>query len=111
MNKIEIIEKLRERDIEWKDISYAVDMTEAAAQMSLKRKRDIDELGEKPVIKRSKFKTPIHLRIKQLARDNPRLAIRDFGALLETEFPDEDIPEKSTIHKILNDGGFKMVNY
>ena len=109
MNKIEIIEKLRERDIKWKDISYAVDMTEAAAQMALKRKRDIDELGEKPVIKRSKFKTPIHLRIKQLARDNPRLAIRDFGALLETEFPDEDIPEKSTIHKILNDGGFKMV--
>jgi hypothetical protein len=42
MNKIEIIKKLRERDIKWKDISYAVDMTEPAAQMALKRKRDID---------------------------------------------------------------------
>ena len=48
MNKIEIIEKLRERDIKWKDISYAVDMTEAAAQMALKRKRDIDELVKSP---------------------------------------------------------------
>jgi hypothetical protein len=90
---------MRERDIKWKDIAYVVDMTESAAQMALKRKRDI----ENPVIKRSKFETPIHLRVKHLARDNPKLAIRDFEALLRAEFPDKDIPKKSTIHKILNE--------
>jgi hypothetical protein len=109
MNKIDIIKRMRERDVKWKDVAYVVDMTESAAQMSLKRKRDIEELGEIPIIKKSKFKTPIHLRIKQLARDNPKLAIRDFGAILRDEFPGEDIPQKTTIHKILNDGGFKMV--
>jgi hypothetical protein len=72
-----------------------------AAKKEFKRKRDIEELGEKPIIKR--FETPIHLRIKQLARDNPKLAIRDFEALLREEFPDKDIPKKPTIHKILND--------
>jgi hypothetical protein len=66
---------MRERDIKWKDIAYVVDMNESAAQMALKMKRDIVDLGEKPLIKKSKFETPIHLRIKQLARDNPRLAI------------------------------------
>jgi hypothetical protein len=84
-------------------------ITGNAARKEFKRKRDIEELGEKPVIKRLKFETPIHLRIKQLARDNPKLAIRDFEALLREEFPDKDIPKKTTVHKILNDGGFKMV--
>jgi hypothetical protein len=102
---------MRERDIKWKDIAYVVDMTESAARMALKRKRDIEELGENPVIKRSKFETPIHLRIKQLGRDNPKLAIRDFGAILSAEFPDKDIPQKTTIHKILKDGDSKLSNY
>jgi hypothetical protein len=44
-----------------------------------------------------------------MARDNPKLAIRDFGAILKEEFPDKAIPGPTTVHKILNDGGFKMV--
>ena len=43
------------------------DITKTAAKMLLKRKADIEELGEKPVIKRSKFDTGVVLRIKQLA--------------------------------------------
>jgi len=107
--KTEIIKKLRERNIKWKDIAYAVDTTVAAAKMSLKRKADIEELGEKPVAKRSKFETAVVLRVKQLAIDNPKLGIRDFGSHLSEEFPDNFIPTSSTIHRILKDSGFKMV--
>jgi hypothetical protein len=109
MNKIEIIKKMRELGIEWKDVGYCLNMKADAARKALKRKRDVEELGEKPIIKKSKFITPIHLRIKQLARDNPKLAICDFGDVLQEEFPDKDIPRPTTVHKILNDGGFKMV--
>ena len=107
--KTDIIKKLRERNIKWKDIAYALDITESAAKMFLKRKADIEELGEKPVIKRSKFDTAVVLRIKQLARDNPKLAIRNFGSRLREEFPDNVIPTSSTIHRILQDSGFKMI--
>ena len=100
---------MRDVGIPWIKVAYVVDMKESTAQMALKRMRDIEELGEKPVVKRSKFDTPIILRIKQLARDNPKIAIRDFEALLKEEFPDKDVPKKTTIHKILNDGGFKLL--
>ena len=62
--KTDIKKKLRERNIKWKDIAYALDITESAAKMFLKRKADIEELGEKPVIKRSKFDTAVILRVK-----------------------------------------------
>ena len=100
---------MREVNIKWKDIAYVLEINVAAAQMSHKRAADIAELGEKPVMKRAKFETPIYLRVKQLAKDNPKLAIRDFGAKLREEFPDKLIPCPTTIHKILNKGGFKMV--
>ncbi len=100
---------MREREIKWQDISYVVDMKESAARMALKRQLDIEELGEKPVIKKAKFATPVTLRIKELARNNPKLAIRDFRAELTKEFPLEPIPTKSTIHRILKDSGFKII--
>jgi hypothetical protein len=109
MNINQIIERLREREVKWNVIAYALDINESAAKMKLKRKQDIDELGEKPVIKRSKFDTPIHRKIRQLAWDNPKLAIRDFGAILREEFPDKDIPRTTTIHKILKQGGYGMM--
>jgi len=109
VDKDKIIKRMREVNIKWKDIAYVLEMKEAALKMSHKRAADIAELGEKPVIKRAKFETPIYLRVKQLAKDNPKLAIRDFGAKLREEFPDKLIPCPTTIHKILNIGGFKMI--
>jgi hypothetical protein len=47
--------------------------------------------------------------MKQLARDNPKLAIRDLGAELSKEFPEKEIPSKSTIHRILKDSGFQII--
>jgi hypothetical protein len=99
MNKFEIMKRMREDNIKWDKIGYYLGTTGNAAKKEFKRKRDIEELGEKPIIKRSKFETPIHLRIKQLARDNPKLAIRDFEALLREEFPDKDIPKKPLFTK------------
>ena len=110
MNKTDIIQRMRERNIKWKDIAYSLEIKEGAAMMALKRKADIEELGERPVIKRSHFDTAVVLRVKQLARDNPQLAIRDFASRLFEEFPDKPIPGKSTIHKILKDSGFKMLS-
>ena len=109
MNKTDIIQRMRERNIKWKDIAYSLQIKEGAAMMALKRKTDIEELGERPVIKRSHFDTAVVLRVKQLARDNPQLAIRDFASRLLEEFPDKSIPGKSTIHKILKESGFKML--
>ncbi len=77
--------------------------------MLLKRAKDIEELGEKPVIKKSKFDTPVILKVKQLARENPKMAIRDFEAELAKEFPQKVIPSKSTIHRILAQSGFQIL--
>ena len=38
------------------------------------------------------------------------MSIRDFPAELSKEFPEKDIPSKSTIHNILNDSGFQIDN-
>ena len=72
-------------------------------------KLDIVELGEKPVIKKQHFDSAVVLRVKQLGRDEPRLAIRDFRARLEQEFPDKRIPKATATHKILKGSGFKMI--
>ena len=92
---------MRERDIKWADIAYILDITEGAAKMAFKKKADIEELGEKPVIKRKYFDTAVVLRVKQLARDNPKLAIRDFASRLAEEFPDKVIPAclESSLHQ------------
>jgi hypothetical protein len=109
MNKKVIIERMREVGIKWKDISYILDIKESAPQMLLKRAKDIEELGEKPVIKKSKFDTPVILKVKQLARENPIITIRDFEAELVKEFPQKVIPSKSTIHRILAQSGFQIL--
>ena len=100
---------MRERNIKWSDIAYCMEMNEAAAQMALKRANDIIELGEKPVVKKSKFETPVLLKVKELARDNPKLSVRDIEGELNKIFPGKLIPKKTTIHKMLNDNGFKML--
>jgi transposase len=110
MNKQQLIGRMREVGVKWKDIAYIMDMNVAAAQMTLKRAIDNEELGEKPVIKKSKFDTPVILKLKQLARDNPSWSVRDFPAVLRKEFPLRDIPSKSTIHRILNNSGFQIIS-
>lgn len=110
MEKTVIIKRMREVGVKWKDIAYILDMNISAAQMLLKRQQEIDELGEKPVIKKPNFETPIVLKIKQMARENPKMAIRDFGAELRKEFPEKSIPSKSTIHRILANSGFKIIS-
>jgi len=99
---------MREDKIKWERVAYYLGISEGAAKMQFKRKKDIEELGEIPVVKKSNFETPVVLRIKQIARENPTLPIRDFGAKLEEEFPDKAIPRPTTIHKILKQGGFQM---
>jgi hypothetical protein len=100
---------MREDNLKWDIIGYYLGLTGNAAKKDFKRKKDIEELGEKPVIKRSKFDPAIILRVKKLGRENPNLAIRDFGAILKEEFPGETIPSPATIQRILKDSGFKMV--
>jgi hypothetical protein len=51
MDKTQIIRRMKEKGIKWKDISYIMDIGESAARMSLKRADDVAE-SEKPVIKR-----------------------------------------------------------
>jgi hypothetical protein len=77
--------------------------------MNSKRKLDIVELGEKPVIKKQHFDSAAVLRVKRLGRDKPQLAIREFRARLEQEFPDKHIPKATATHKILKGSGFKMI--
>ena len=110
MNKNLIIKRMRDLNIKWDDISYILDINVSAAKMSLKRANDIDELGEKPVIKKAKFETPVILKLKQLVRETPNMSIRDFPAELTKEFPEKAIPLKSTIHRILNSSGFEILS-
>ena len=109
MERIVIIRRMRDRNIKWADIAYVLDTSEAACRMAFKRANDIQELGEKPVVKKAKFETPVMLRVKQLARDNPKMAIRDFEGELRKDFPKNQLPSKSTIHRILQESGFKVI--
>ena len=72
MDKVGIIERMRERNIKWDDIGYFLNTTGDAARMCLKKKRDIEELGEKPIIKKSKFESAVVIRLKSKARENPK---------------------------------------
>ncbi len=99
---------MREDKIKWKKVGYYLGISAGSAQKAFKRKLDIEKLGEIPVIKKPRFDTPVVLKIKQMARENPKLAIREFGAKLAEEFPNKAIPRPTTIHKILKEGGFKM---
>ncbi len=69
--------------------------------MELKKANDIEELGEKPIIKRSKFDAAVVLKVKELARENKELSIRDLHGESGKLFPDQLIPSKTTIHGIL----------
>jgi hypothetical protein len=80
---------------------------ESNFQMLLKRAKDIEELGGKPVIIKSKFDTPVILKVKFLARENPKMAIRDFEAELVKGFPQKLIPSKSTNLRSLAQSGFQ----
>jgi hypothetical protein len=79
---ITIIHKLREKGVTWAIIGSAFNMKETAARMALKRDNDRLELGEIPVIKRSKFERPILLKLKELARDLIKFSIRDLSGEL-----------------------------
>ena len=109
MERTTLIKRMRERGVKWNDISYILDMNVSAAKMALKRAADIEELGEKPVIKRSKFEAKVILKLKEMARNNVELSIRDLHGELGKLFPESLIPSKSTIQTILNDSGFKIM--
>ena len=109
MDKVGIIERMRERNIKWDDIGYFLNTTGDAARMCLKKKRDIEELGEKPIIKKSKFESAVVIRLKSMARENPKYSVRDLEGELAKEFPGKLTPSKSTIHTILSESGFKIV--
>jgi len=109
MEKNDIIRRLREKEIKWDIIAYCLQLTVPAAKMRLKRINDIAEMGEKPVIKKSKFKTQVVLKLKELARLNNKLSTRDLVGELSKIFPGENIPSKTTVNKILQDSGFEMI--
>ena len=109
MDKTQLIKRMRDVDIKWKDIAYVLDMNISTAQMALKKFNDIQELGEKPVVKSSKFEAKVILKLKELARNNVELSIRDLRGELGKIFPESVIPSATTIHGILKGSGFKML--
>lgn len=109
MDKRLLIERMRDVKIKWKDIAYVLDIKVSAAHAILKRGRDIEDLGEKPVIKKSKFEASVILKLKQLSRENNKLSIRDLHGELAKIFPGKLIPSKSQIHIILKESGFQML--
>ena len=108
MDKVDIIKRMRECNIKWKEIAYCLNLKVSTAQMAMKNK-DIEELGEKPIIKRSKFDTGVILKLKQIAREHPELSIRDLQGALVKEMPGKAVPSITRIHEILNEKGFKMI--
>jgi hypothetical protein len=109
MDKTQLIKRMRDVDIKWKDIAYVLDIKVSTAQMALKKYNDIQELGEKPIIKKSKFEPAVMLKVKELARENVELSIRDLHGELVKLFPEKAIPSATTIHGILKGSGFKML--
>ena len=109
MNKADLIARMREKNIKWDDIAYILETTVGSAKMIHKRSQDVLELGEKPVIKKSKFETSVILNAKKLARENPKLSIRNLIAELKKLHPGKAIPSKTTMQSILNSSGFKMI--
>lgn len=100
---------MRERSVSWSDIGYFLNVSPDAARMALKRADDVQQLGEKIVVKKSKFSTPVLLKVKELARNDSKVTIRDLVGELAKQFPDQTIPSKSTVQRHLGSSGFKMV--
>ena len=109
MDKNEIIRRMRELKCTWNDIGYALDMSGDAARVSHKRQRDLDELGPKPVVKKSKFDAKVMIEMKKLAQDNSEMSMVDISNHLRRKFPDMATPTKSTVHRLLKESGFKMI--
>ena len=61
------------------------------------KKRDIEELGEKAVIKKAKFEAKVTLKLKELARENKKLSCRDLEGELVKIFPDKATPKKQQL--------------
>ena len=108
MDQKVLIKRMREHNITFKVIGSILGITAGAAKKAHKRARDIEELGERPVIKKAKFDTHVILRLKEMARSEEKLSIRDFEAELAKEFPGKAIPSKSTVQRILHNSRFKQ---
>ncbi len=100
---------MRECNIKWKDIAYCLDINVSTAQMALHRRSEIEDLGEKPVIKKSKFDPAVLIRLKKMAIEHEEWSVRDIEGELKKEFPGKLTPSKSRIQDILQDNGFKVV--
>jgi transposase len=61
------------------------------------------------IIKKSKFEAKVIVKLKELARDDPKKTIRDLEVELNNSFPGKATPKKSTINDILNRSGFKII--
>ena len=94
------IDRMRELDIKWEDIAYIFDEKLEAIKSAWKRFDEYRDLPPKPVLKKRKTDGYVGLLIKEIRRENPKMAYRDFkAALISRDVPETDIPSYVTIQR------------
>ncbi len=82
--------------MDWEAIGYALDSGPDACRKALK-KGDIEDLGEMPVIKKAKLEAKVIIKLKELARDNPKPSCRDLEGKLVQIFSDKATHKKFSL--------------
>jgi hypothetical protein len=71
LDKLDIIQRAREIKIKWDDIAFIKNMNVNTCASLCKRAQEVEDLGERPILKKAKFEAKIILKLKKLARDGP----------------------------------------
>ena len=76
--RLEIIDKMRANKVKWNDIGSYLGISGKSACKDFTKMREIERLGISTAIRKSKFASPVVRKIRELARDNPQMPVRDF---------------------------------
>ncbi len=87
-------------ELTWVQIGDIFDVSSDVVRKAYGARKDISELGEKPVIRESNFTTPVMRAAKRKFLEDPGKAVRDVETELRNEFSAlGETPSKSTISR------------
>jgi transposase len=94
----------------WSNIAEAVNSKSETVRKFYQRFKLRKDLPPKVRLSKSSVRGRLALQVKQIVKDKPQIPYRDIpGELSKTLPPEIPVPSYRSIHRFLNQGGFKMV--
>jgi transposase len=108
--EIHQIKTLRRDKVSWDTIGRILGKKPGALRQWWHKNSHLVDLPPAPKISKSKTNSRIGLQIKKIVTDNPRIPFRDIPAeLAKVVSNQEAIPQKTVIHKYLQENGMKTI--